>query len=152
MTQDMHAVEALSLLKVFAEHLSQVSADCLSPNVPAAHALHATPSHAVPSPHGTHVPSIRLYPALQMLHSKLPARECDPTAQSRHVAAELAPILDEYLPAEQLRQDPGPTPVLYEPAGHAEQFPPSIPVYPSSHLQSERSFPPETIVEFTPQL
>jgi hypothetical protein len=59
-----------------------------------------------------------------------------PAAQLVQVLAKAAPVAAEYLPAAQPVHAAEPMSVLYVPATHAEQEPPSDPVYPLLQRQS----------------
>ena len=66
--------------------------------------------------------------------------EYAPAAQVRHTFALVAPDTPEYVPAEQFTHDEFPVIFLNFPATQAVQTPPSGPVYPALHLQSEIFF------------
>ena len=104
----------------------------------------------VPAPQSVHpaLPAIILYfPATQAahgppsapvkptLHVQLPAAELafgelEFAGHARHVVATVAPVLAEYVPAAQSTHAALPALVLYFPATHATQGPPSGPVNP----------------------
>ena len=66
--------------------------------------------------------------------------EYAPAAQLIHTAEVFAPATPEYAPAGQLRHDEFPVTFLNFPATQDVQAPPSGPVYPVLHLQSEIDF------------
>ena len=76
----------------------------------------------VPAPHGAHVPpSGPEYPALhlQAANAALCSFELALSGHVRHVETDVAPTVEEYVPAEQLLQTPAPVEFLYFPATHA---------------------------------
>jgi hypothetical protein len=106
--------------------------------------LAPTVTEYVPALQLTHAlaPAVLEYvPALQLTHALAllaPAvAEYAPAVQLRHTLALLAPVVIEYAPAVQFVHDEFPVIVLNLPATHVVQTPPSGPVYPELHLQSE---------------
>lgn len=80
-------------------------------------------------------------PAEQLVHAVDPGtRENVPAGQRLQTLALLAADTFEYAPAEQFVHDALPLLFLNLPVIHAEQAPPSGPVYPVLHLQSEIDF------------
>jgi hypothetical protein len=66
---------------------------------------------------------------------ELPTDEVEPAGQTRHDAAAVAASVAEYVPAPQSVHSEEPVSLLYFPAMHAEQTPPSGPVYPMLQVQ-----------------
>ena len=84
-------------------------------------------------PSGPKVPGLHL-------HSKreeLLAGDDDNAGQLRQAKDEEAPTAAEYLPASQSWHGSDPLTVLYLPAAHTEQGPPSFPVAPALHVQDD---------------
>lgn len=79
-------------------------------------------------------------PALQLVHTLAPASEYTPAAQVIHTLALLAAGTFEYVPAVQSVHTELPMIFLNLPGTQAVQAPPSGPVYPVLHLQSEIDF------------
>ena len=70
----------------------------------------------------------------QVLASDAPGvGEYVPAPQFVQVLAKEAPVVTRNLPASQSVHATEPMSSLYVPAAHAEQFPPSAPVYPAWH-------------------
>ena len=70
----------------------------------------------------------------QVLASEAPCVvENVPTPQFVQLLAVEAPVVTRYVPAPQSVHATEPMASLYPPAAHAEQFPPSGPVYPAWH-------------------
>ena len=77
-------------------------------------------------------------PAVQLVHAVEPGTpENAPAGQRLHTLALLAPTTPEYAPAGQFVHDALPVLFLNLPVTQAVQAPPSGPVYPVIHLQSE---------------
>ena len=82
-----------------------------------------------------------MYPALQSedtqsARSSLEIGDTVPAGQVRQVDALVAPVEAEYVPAPHGVQVALPVAILYVPATHDEQTPPSGPLYPALQVQS----------------
>ncbi len=109
-------------------HKTQALAPAVLPYVPAGHETHVFALFAPVTPenasgrHAIHVLADKYHPASQII--------------SRHMLSALAPTTED-LPTEQFIHCEFPVTFLNCPATHALQAPPSGPVYPALHLQSE---------------
>jgi hypothetical protein len=116
--------------------------------VPVGHAVHTVGEVAptvieyVPVAQFTHAPDelTPYFPAGQSAHTLAPSNEYVWAAQAVHTVGEVAPTVMEYVPAGQPVHNALPLSLLNLPATHAVQAPPSGPVYPMLHLQSEIVF------------
>ena len=79
-----------------------------------------------------------LYPLLhiQSLRVLLPDGDDDPEGQLEHVCGPVASIVPAYVPLTQRAQEAEPVELLYVPAVHLVQDPPSGPLDPRLHVQS----------------
>jgi hypothetical protein len=99
--------------------------------------FHLATSHAVQTP-----PSGPVKPALQVhvLDEIQPLHDAPVfDGHAIQVAASVAPVVVEYMPAPQLVHNALPVLILYLPATHAEQTPPLGPVKPTLHVQAART-------------
>jgi len=78
--------------------------------------------------------------------------EYEPAWQSSHVYSLTAPCSNENLPATQPVHSPEPGSLLYVPAEHAAQAPPSFPLYPTLQAQSIKASLPQGESAFAGQL
>jgi len=101
------------------------------------HAL-APASEYDPAGQLTHalVPASEYEPAEQLTHALVPASEYDPAGHVWQVAAAVAADEAEYVPTPHDVHPTLPVAILYVPAAHGEQTPPSGPVYPTLQVQS----------------
>ncbi len=93
----------------------------------------------VPAAHGEHAPPFRpVNPALQAQAAAAVLRlaESESPGHVTQVAAAVAPVEAEYVPAPQDVHPALPLAILYVPAIHDEHTPPSGPVYPALQVQS----------------
>ena len=92
----------------------------------------------VPATHAVHVPpSLPVKPASQMqsVRSLLAWGASELAGHASHTS-DVAPTVDEYLPLPQSVHVSEPVLILYFPATHAVQVPPSLPVKPALQVQS----------------
>ena len=73
---------------------------------------------------------------MQAARAELVLGELELLGHARQVAAAVAAVAAEYVPAAQSVQTALPVAILYLPAAHAEQTPPSGPVEPALHVQA----------------
>ena len=85
------------------------------------------------------------------LSAVLPGGECEFAGQLRQEPTAEAARVAEYVPAPQSVHSAEPMPLLYVPATHAEQDPPSGPVFPGSHRQLLGRLLPLGELEFSGQ-
>ena len=118
-------VAARSVEKVPPVHVVQPADPFTVLYVPAAHAVHASPSSPV-------------YPGLhtQSVAALLPLSEDEFSGHNSHALSHVAAAVVEYVPAPHAKHPDDPFTALYLPASHAVHSPPSRPVYPALHLQS----------------
>ena len=93
--------------------------------VPATHAEQTPPSGPVN-------PTLQVHAA----RAELPSGELELPGHVTQAAASVAPVVVEYVAAAQSAQTALPVPILYLPTTHAEQTPPSAPVYPALQVQA----------------
>jgi len=146
-------------------HVLEFVAPATPENAPGGQFTHRLPLKYLPAAHTmpTHTPSalaptvLDALPTPQAVHALAPAPAYVPARQSTHALTLLAPFTPELLPAAQLMHalalvaattpeyapteqsihDALPVTFLNVPATQAVQTPPSGPVYPVLHLQSE---------------
>jgi len=104
------------------------------------HAAEPIPTLYVPAAHVEHMPSVPVYPALhsELMHAALDVLavgEVVSAGQARHAAAAVAASVAKYVPGPQSMHSEEPVALLYFPEMHAEQTPPSGPVYPMLQVQ-----------------
>lgn len=112
--------------------------------VPAMQGVHApvpVPTLYVPAAHVEHMPSGPVYPALQgtgmqELMDELAMDEVEPSGHATQVAAVVAPVVGEYVPAAQSVHMALPVSILYLPVMQAVHTPPSGPVEPALQVQA----------------
>ena len=130
---------------VFTGHTTQVAA-AVAPSAPEyapapqfVHVILPIASLYVPAAHGEHTPpSGPVNPALQAQAAAavLELGELELPGHVTQVAAAIAPVVSEYVPTPQLVHAALPPPILYVPAAHGEDTPPSDPVYPALQAQA----------------
>ena len=92
-----------------------------------------------------------MYPALHA-QAMLPAGELVFSGHVKHDARESAPSANEYVPFGHISQASEPIACLYCPCKQAWHGPPSAPVYPCLHLQSDSDELPASEFEFAGQV
>ena len=93
----------------------------------------------VPGKHAEQTPPSRpVKPTLQVhaARAELASGELELPGHVTQAAASVAPVVVEYVAAAQSAQTALPVPILYLPTTHAEQTPPSAPVYPALQVQA----------------
>ena len=75
--------------------------------------------------------------SMQFETSLLPAGAFESAGHAKHAYSAICPTAVEYWSAPQLVHAAFPTPALYVPAAQSQHTPPSRPVYPALHLQSD---------------
>jgi hypothetical protein len=120
--QDVHALEPVVSDHVPATQSTHAALPLLVLDLPATHAEHVPPSAPVN-------PALQVQAAMTVLELGAFVFE----GQVKHVDKALAPTAAEYVPVPQSVHTTLPLLVLYLPATHSEQTPPSGPVVPGAH-------------------
>ena len=140
-------------------HIDSAVAPTISENLPAPQLLHAAaPVTALylPDSHCVHVsPSGPVKPTLQAhdVNNVLPASETEFDGHGKHTESDVAPTLDEYVPAAQLlhASDPIAFSALYLPASHWIHVLPSGPENPALQEHAVTAALPAGEMELTGQ-